>query len=68
MRQTAGHARSAQDLDHRTPESPTRPQGQPVQNPSKVIASYPDYADAQRAVDALADQRFPVGPRRPPSS
>lgn len=37
------------------------PQEHPVQNPSKVIASYPDYADAQQAVDALADQRFPVG-------
>lgn len=32
-----------------------------MQNPSKVIASYPDYAAAQHAVDALADQRFPVG-------
>ncbi|MGH3999429.1 MAG: general stress protein, partial [Pseudonocardiaceae bacterium] len=25
-----------------------------------VIASYPDYAGAQYAVDALSDQRFPV--------
>jgi hypothetical protein len=32
-----------------------------MQNPSKVIASYPDYAAAQHAVDTLADQRFPVG-------
>ncbi|GAA3223797.1 hypothetical protein GCM10017691_11170 [Pseudonocardia petroleophila] len=32
-----------------------------MQNPSKIVASYPDYADAQRVVDALADQHFPVG-------
>ncbi|GAA3223688.1 hypothetical protein GCM10017691_10910 [Pseudonocardia petroleophila] len=32
-----------------------------MQNPSKVVATYRDYADAQRAVDALADQHFPVG-------
>ena len=32
-----------------------------MQNPSKVIASYPDYPAAQHAVDALADRRFPVG-------
>lgn len=32
-----------------------------MQNPSKVVASYADYADAQRVVDALADQHFPVG-------
>lgn len=28
--------------------------------PSQVIASHPDYAAAQRAVDGLADQEFPV--------
>lgn len=31
-----------------------------MQNPSRVVASYPDYADAQYAVDALADRKFPV--------
>lgn len=28
--------------------------------PTRAIASYPTYADAQHAVDTLADQRFPV--------
>jgi hypothetical protein len=28
--------------------------------PIHVVASYEDYADAQRAVDSLADRRFPV--------
>jgi hypothetical protein len=28
--------------------------------PKHVVATFDDYADAQRAVDALADRRFPV--------
>lgn len=31
-----------------------------MQNPSRVVASYPDYAGAQHAVDALADREFAV--------
>lgn len=31
-----------------------------MQKPSRVVASFPDYAGAQYAVDALADRRFPV--------
>lgn len=32
-----------------------------MQNPSRIVASFPDYAGAQHAVDELADDRFPVG-------
>jgi hypothetical protein len=32
----------------------------PVQPVRRVVASYPAYAQAQRAVDYLSDQRFPV--------
>ena len=28
--------------------------------PRRVVASYESYAEAQAAVDALSDQRFPV--------
>lgn len=31
-----------------------------MQNSSRVVASFPDYAGAQYAVDALADRDFPV--------
>jgi hypothetical protein len=31
-----------------------------VSSTREVVASYPDYAGAQYAVDALSDQRFPV--------
>lgn len=31
-----------------------------MESTTRVIASFPDYARAQHAVDALADQRFPV--------
>ncbi|MDN5750482.1 MAG: glycine zipper family protein [Pseudonocardia sp.] len=31
-----------------------------MQQPSRVVASFPDYAGAQYTVDALADRRFPV--------
>ncbi|HUM00074.1 MAG TPA: general stress protein, partial [Mycobacterium sp.] len=37
----------------RGPSLPTPPKGWP-------IGSYPTYAEAQRAVDYLADQQFPV--------
>lgn len=32
----------------------------PLTVPSRVVASYPDYAHAQYAVDALADRKLPV--------
>ena len=32
----------------------------PRNAPTRVIASFPDYAQAQHAVDALADRRLPV--------
>ncbi len=39
----------------------TRPWPQPTaEQPSVTVASYADYADAQRAVDHLSDQGFPV--------
>jgi hypothetical protein len=31
-----------------------------VQGPTMVVATYPDYPSAQRAVDYLSDNRFPV--------
>ena len=34
--------------------------GDPGENGTVAVASYPEYADAQRAVDRLADSRFPV--------
>src|SRR5690606_3069551 len=35
-------------------------QGYPHQAARRLIASYPTYAQAQRAVDMLSDQSFPV--------
>jgi uncharacterized membrane protein len=32
----------------------------PASTATVVIASYPNYADAQRAVDYLSDRKFPV--------
>ncbi|MFB9236826.1 general stress protein [Plantactinospora siamensis] len=43
------------------PASPPSGDGGPeTGRPSVTIGSYPDYASAQRAVDYLADNRFPV--------
>jgi hypothetical protein len=36
------------------------PQAGPANRTSVTIATYPDYASAQRTVDHLSDQRFPV--------
>lgn len=33
---------------------------QPEAMPRQIIGSYPDYAEAERAVDFLSDNRFPV--------
>ncbi|MDG3012518.1 magnesium transporter [Rhodococcus sp. D2-41] len=41
------------NAQRRAPQLPTPPSGWP-------IASYPTYAEAQRAVDFLSDQQFPV--------
>lgn len=42
-----------------TSESNRMP-GPPGARPRRTIASYPDYRDAERAVDRLADREFPV--------
>jgi hypothetical protein len=34
--------------------------GQPLNRATVTVASYPDYASAQRAVDFLSDNKFPV--------
>jgi hypothetical protein len=36
------------------------PAGAPAAGPTLAVASYPDYASAQRAVDYLSDNKFPV--------
>lgn len=39
---------------------PGAPDVPTVDQPSVIVATYPDYTDAQRAVDYLSDQGFPV--------
>lgn len=39
---------------------PQTPIGAPAAGPTVSVASYPDYASAQRAVDYLSDNKFPV--------
>src|SRR5271155_5086837 len=51
--QVPGAARGAPAGSRRAPGLPTPPKGWPV-------GSYPTYAEAQRAVDYLSDQQFPV--------
>ncbi|MDT5230688.1 MAG: hypothetical protein QOI39_1188, partial [Mycobacterium sp.] len=48
-----GAAPGAPAGSRRAPGLPTPPKGWPV-------GSYPTYAEAQRAVDYLSDQQFPV--------
>jgi heat induced stress protein YflT len=45
-----------------TPSLPPRTPdfGRPGAGPTIAVASYPDYASAQRAVDYLSDNKFPV--------
>ena len=53
-RRMTGPLRPGQDPGARGPAAlPTPPKGWP-------IGSYPTYAEAQRAVDYLSDQQFPV--------
>ncbi len=40
--------------------SPTMPGGQLTSSPRRTIATYQTYPEAQRAVDYLSDQNFPV--------
>ena len=44
------------------PESAIPPQGDPIAaaGPTVSVGTYPDYASAQRAVDHLSDNKFPV--------
>jgi hypothetical protein len=42
------------------PSAPTGDGGPTMGRPMVTIATYPDYAAAQRAVDYLSDNRFPV--------
>ena len=44
------------------PESAIPPQGDPTAaaGPTVSVGTYPDYASAQRAVDHLSDNKFPV--------
>src|ERR1700743_205768 len=51
--QVPGAAPGAPARGRRAPGLPTPPKGWPV-------GSYPTYAEAQRAVDYLSDQQFPV--------
>src|SRR5271163_1161406 len=51
--QVPGAAPGAPAGSRRAPGLPTPPKGWPV-------GSYPTYAEAQRAVDYLSDQQFPV--------
>lgn len=37
-----------------------QPDERPVTEPQVVVGSYPTYTEAERAVDYLSDQRFPV--------
>lgn len=42
------------------PAYPAQTQGAGVAGPTVSVTTYPDYASAQRAVDYLSDQKFPV--------
>jgi hypothetical protein len=47
----------SQQPNHRVADTPA---GVPARSPRRTIAVFDNYADAERAVDRLADLRFPV--------